>query len=1050
MNDAPHGKAAPLEPAAYLYDAFISYRHDDIDRRCAKWLHRALETYRVPAKLVRQKGVPERLGRVFRDEDELPASADLSQEIEKALAQSRFLIVVCSPRTPQSRWVNEEIQRFRELGRGDQILALLVEGEPSDAFPAALREIRPAVVEDAAASGDIQEVEPLAADMRSTRGESRRRSRRMAKLRLLACLLDCRFDDLRQREQERLTQRWTIVSAATALLVLVMAGLAAFALAQKQEADNQRSAAVAAQGVAETQQRKAEAKTEESRQRLVKLYSDNGSRAMADDDYATAMLWYSGALAEEKADSPGVRLHRLRIRSILRKHPRLVHAWWHDAPVVSAQFVGDVQALTASRDGQVRLWNVETGQSIAGGQFGEHLQCAALSADGERLVTGDAENVARVWNLKSGEPISAPMKHDNPIYRVLFTNGGQHVMTASRRYSAELLGQALLWDASSGEALPQPRASDELGSPSWYSLDEKRAVVTSLLGSSVFWADGMGLSMPLSPGDGFGAVDFTPDGKRFMLASLEGGIEVFDAANIRAAASFNLTGGGSQTSVEGVARVGKLERRDREAVRSVAFSPDGKRAAACCLDGTAVVWDPAQYASRPLLPPLMHAAAVNVAAFSPNGRYLLTASDDHGARLWAIDEEEPTDAVLHVAQSDSQIAHAFLKEDDRNLLLKYRDGRFARWNFTAQQRPLEPLEINVGEGASDRTADGRRLLVNDGTKVRLLDAHTLKWLGQSVDVEGSAYSSCNSGDYLFCRQETAGQIVDARSGDVVSELKLPWSPDRTILTNDAGRLAIARTLEIPKPKVSNDQLVLFGGRPATYHRIEVQLFDGDGQPLTPVLEQSHLLRRLLIDPTGTLLAVSTGEVIDRRNYARGEVRVWNLQTGQAELEPIRRMADVLGIAFSPDGKALVVMCPVRFAGDPNGGTRIYSADTGQPLTPPLPINAKAVRFSHDGRLLATIHRDSLQLWDAHTGAPVSSLLEHPVVQDAFFTQDDSRLVSYSPDQAIAWDLQPDPRPPASLVALAQVLACRQVDPARGVTALTPAELKRAFALATER
>src|SRR2546430_6771595 len=123
------------------YDAFISYRHVEPDRKWAIWLHTALETYRVQQALV-QKGVAPRLQRCFRDEEELPASADLNNQIEQALEQSRFLIVICSPRTPQSLWVNKEVERFRELGRNDRILALLIEGEPSDSFPRALREIR--------------------------------------------------------------------------------------------------------------------------------------------------------------------------------------------------------------------------------------------------------------------------------------------------------------------------------------------------------------------------------------------------------------------------------------------------------------------------------------------------------------------------------------------------------------------------------------------------------------------------------------------------------------------------------------------------------------------------------------------------------------------------------------------------------------------------------------------------------------------------------------------------------------------------------------------
>ena len=88
-------------PTTYRYDAFISYRHLELDRTWAKWLHKALETFRTPKALV-AAGAPARIKRVFRDEEELPASSDLSGVINEALEQSRYLIVVCSSRTPES------------------------------------------------------------------------------------------------------------------------------------------------------------------------------------------------------------------------------------------------------------------------------------------------------------------------------------------------------------------------------------------------------------------------------------------------------------------------------------------------------------------------------------------------------------------------------------------------------------------------------------------------------------------------------------------------------------------------------------------------------------------------------------------------------------------------------------------------------------------------------------------------------------------------------------------------------------------------------------
>ena len=229
----------------FRYTAFISYRHVEPDRKWAKWLHTNLETYRIPKQLL-AAGDANRLGRVFRDEEELPASSDLSREIDNALEQSRFLIVICSPHTPESKWINQEIVKFRELGRHDRILALLVKGEPAVAFPVALREIRSDLIGRSHLDRTkIVQVEPLAADVRAIAGESERTAKRMAFLRIAAALLQRRFDDLRQRDQERKTRRLLQISAALSFLLVGVGLLAFFALFQKQVADHQRDIAEA-------------------------------------------------------------------------------------------------------------------------------------------------------------------------------------------------------------------------------------------------------------------------------------------------------------------------------------------------------------------------------------------------------------------------------------------------------------------------------------------------------------------------------------------------------------------------------------------------------------------------------------------------------------------------------------------------------------------------------------------------------------------------------------------------------------------------------------
>lgn len=101
--DYPHcDEHSRLFPARPKYAVFISYRHADNKeqgRQWATWLHHTLETYEIPPDLVsrsnlRGEPVPASLYPVFRDEEELPADADLSANNQRALKHSALLVVL--------------------------------------------------------------------------------------------------------------------------------------------------------------------------------------------------------------------------------------------------------------------------------------------------------------------------------------------------------------------------------------------------------------------------------------------------------------------------------------------------------------------------------------------------------------------------------------------------------------------------------------------------------------------------------------------------------------------------------------------------------------------------------------------------------------------------------------------------------------------------------------------------------------------------------------------------------------------------------------------
>ncbi|MDR3269935.1 MAG: toll/interleukin-1 receptor domain-containing protein, partial [Peptococcaceae bacterium] len=256
----------------FPYEAFISYRHKPLDMLVAKMIHRDLETFRIPGHIEKGYG-KKRIGKVFRDQDELPLMPDLDEGIRSALEGSRWLIVICSPDLPLSQWCIAEIDYFIELGRRDKILTVLISGEPEVSFPPQLR-FRPD------GHGGLIEREPLAADMRASGTWALRKKLRVEKLRLLAPILGVGYDDLKRRARERFFRLVMSVSLAAAAFLAAFGG---FALSQ--------SATIARQNTELTAQK-------------AKVYANFSQEQLDSDNRAGAALLALEALPPDMNDDP--------------------------------------------------------------------------------------------------------------------------------------------------------------------------------------------------------------------------------------------------------------------------------------------------------------------------------------------------------------------------------------------------------------------------------------------------------------------------------------------------------------------------------------------------------------------------------------------------------------------------------------------------------------------------------------------------------------------------------------------------------------------------
>lgn len=231
------------------YAAFISYSHRDSAE--ARWLHKAIENFRLPTELVGTEGelgpVPARLRPVFRDEDELASASELGPRLEQALAASRALIVICSPAAVASAWVDKEIRTFKRMNPTAPVLAVLARGTPEESFPLSLR----FAVTSAGELDEARPVEPLAPDLTVL-------DRRTVKLKLIAGLAGVSYAALERRDLRRRRRITIWLTTAGITLIAVLSGLsiaavsyARLAVRERNTAVHERNQAIAARELAE-------------------------------------------------------------------------------------------------------------------------------------------------------------------------------------------------------------------------------------------------------------------------------------------------------------------------------------------------------------------------------------------------------------------------------------------------------------------------------------------------------------------------------------------------------------------------------------------------------------------------------------------------------------------------------------------------------------------------------------------------------------------------------------------------------------------------------
>jgi WD40 repeat protein len=974
------------------YWCFISYSHADNrqpGRQWATWLQQSLETYEVPADLVGRKNergdvIPERIFPVFRDEEDLPADADLSRPIEAALRRSRFLVVICSPRAAASKFVDDEIRLFKQLGkeRGKEasILAVMIAGEPNaegnpakgsaeqECFPKSLR-----YRVDEQGQLTEERVEPIAADFRLSDGtpgwtgqapyretlQSKRTPPQQAStlveayakrhhlmfLKIVAGILGVPLGELTRRDQAyqvalqqrrtKILRRWLAAVSALAVLA-VTAGWAAL-----NEADRARTNAK------EAEDRRIEAEVQRSLAQQRKADADRDRDAaiatLARSNYFLAdARWKENRVAEARELLDAVPPEHRKFEWHLARRESEgsdVTLYGHSGDITSVAYSPDGALLaSASGDKTIKIWDARTGEELRTLKgHADTVVSTAFSPDGTYLASASNDRSIKLWEARSGRHIRTLNDHASGVTSIRFSPDGERLVSASDDNTVKL------WDRRSGKVLKTLTGSRE---------NVEHAA-------------------------------FSPDGE-LLASSSDDTIELWDARSGR--------------------QIGELKAH-ASPINCTAFNPDGTLLASASVDSTIKLWD---IRSGEVLRTFTgHTDNIRSVTFSPDGTQLASASHDKTTKIWHV--LSGAEVCTFTGHADAVTSVAFSPDNERIASASV-DNTIKLWNVRHGQE-FRLFTPNASTFTIGLSPDGTRLVSASGNgAIKLWDARTgdeIRTLKQHAGVTMVTFSA-NSARFVSVGDDKTIRIWDAQTGNELRTLSSqPHDINTVVFSRDGRRLASSSRAMF----VANDES-------------PVKLWDVDtGKELNSFAEFKHTVLSLAFSPDGKRIA-SGG--------ADNKVVLWDADSGEEVFEFTGHAGGVSHVTFSQNGHWLasasydqtIKLWDIRSDQELHKLNQIYR-QFADPLLAPLslkkwkdhafeilrdrsrtlPGNASrvtSITFSPDGeRLISASEDGAIKIWDARTSEDLRTIPGYtgPIVSLAF-SGDGGQLVSASRDGSI--------------------------------------------------
>ncbi len=800
------------------YFAFISYKRED--EEWAVWFHHELENYHLPATLNGRTDLPKKFRPVFRDIDELKAG-NLPEQIYDALATSAYLIVICSPNSAKSKWVNKEIGDFIEIGKAKgidnvrNIFPFIVDGRPhaqneeEECFPQALRDLSE---EHEQVGGNVNES-----------------GRDKAFVKVMAGMLpNVAFDDLWNRYE-------------------------------RDKAEEERL-------------------KREERERFLRVQSRFVSEKVIDisHDSSLAQCLALEVLPKdiEKLDRPFTFEAERALRQASFQHHLTLTG--HTSSINNLSFRSDgKQVASISDDFSVRIWDAENGTLIRVLEnrhpFGS---CVSYTPDDKKIIGVFGDGVLIGWDTETGEEVM--LLDLNGIFDIEGNIGpGISSMAISpngnRLALSTIGGHIYVMDFSTDETISTQTGSvlsiafspdnnklvsiSEMGISIWdledgsqngLEFDEETELMYA---SALFSPDGKRIAFVLDniiglldvekegPIQTFGesnvlyvSVSFYDDGNRIVTVSENGEITIWDIDTLTAIYSKNETIGNVHNAsfcVKGN-RVGLVIDKNNvviEGIRSsfvnrivkdleynsitLAYSHDGERIVTTSKENLKI-WD--VNTGKVLCELFGHSERVLTAAFNPDGDLIVSASEDGMIRVWnALGGN--TIKVFHFQASDYRtdvITYVAFCFHGKRVVSVSMGGEVVIWDLESGIKLYSwKHKSDVVKGATI-SPDEKRIAfttiythqgiyicdIETGEMISTLKGHTKTVNSVMFSPDGKQLFSASDDKTIIC--------WDAESGNIIWQLQGFAERVVSINTSHNGKYIVAVTCDIDKPVVVCD------------------------------------------------------------------------------------------------------------------------------------------------------------------------------------------------------------------------------------------------------